>query len=67
MRNAVELQHLQPSMIDLHDRRYDLGAAAAFDGEEDLLRRLVHNHVIDNDIVIGGAHKGGELQVEAAD
>src|SRR6516225_1341334 len=64
MRNAVELQQLQPSAVDLHDRRYDVDSSAALDGEEDLLRRLMDHHVVDDDVVVGGAQERGELNIE---
>jgi hypothetical protein len=67
VRNAVELQNLQPSVIDLHDRRNGVGPAAALDGEENLMSGLVDHHVIDDDVVVGGAQEAGELHIEAAD
>lgn len=65
VRNTVELQQLQPSVVDLHDRRHDVGSSAALDGEQDLLSRLMDHHVVDDDVVVGGAQERGEFQIES--
>src|SRR6516165_11042004 len=65
MRNAVELQQLQPSAVYLHDCWYNVGSSAALDGEEYLLRRPMDHHVVDDDVVVSGAQERGELQIES--
>ena len=56
MRHVVEVQHLQLSEVNFNNRRNDVGASAALDRQNDLLRRLVDRHVIDDDVVVGGPH-----------
>jgi hypothetical protein len=67
VRNAVQLQDFQSAMVDFHDRRKRVCAPAALYRNEDLLRGLMHDHVIDDDLVIRRAKKCGEFLVETPD
>jgi hypothetical protein len=54
-------------VVHLHECRKRIGASATFNRNKDLLRRLMHNHVIDDDLVSGRAKERGEFLVQAVD
>ncbi|MBV9112103.1 MAG: hypothetical protein JOY67_04690 [Hyphomicrobiales bacterium] len=67
VRNAVELQYLQLTVVDFYDRRKRVGASTTLDRNEDLLRGLMHSHVVNDDLVLRRTEKPGQLLIDALD
>jgi hypothetical protein len=66
MGDGARIEQLEPAVIDAHDGRQRTHAAAPFDGQEHLLRGLVHRHVVNDDLVVGRAQQRGQLLIDPA-
>ena len=67
MGQALEIQDFELAVVDLHDSGDRGLPASALDGKENLLLRLMHNHVINDDLIGGCPEQRRQLSVDSAD